>query len=199
MLNFSYKHFLKKVLKVQGKCSTVARNRSFRMKRILACLRSLLFPVFCYLSFHSFPISNFVHVPWSSVALGSNCYVSLQLELLLETAVNFRACCCSYFLVVVRWNWRWPLLGPDLEQSHETLQAQYILHSCRHCTWVILLLCCNKCLSNVHIAASVYNCQDVRSIIIRNTSFYTATTLNVYTRSLKESFCCCCPLKTTQN
>ncbi|XP_010175082.2 coiled-coil domain-containing protein 34, partial [Antrostomus carolinensis] len=51
--------------------------------------------VFHYLFFYSFPITNFVYVPCSSVALSSKYYVSLQPEMLLETALHFWACCRS--------------------------------------------------------------------------------------------------------
>lgn len=111
-------------------------------------------------------------------------FCSTQLKLLHVFAAwdatwnssQFLGLLLQYSLAAVRCNWRWPLLGPELEQSHETLWAQYILHSCRHCIWIILLLCCSKCLPNVHIAASVYNCQDLKSVIIKTTSSYTATT-----------------------
>lgn len=60
-----------------------------------------------------------------------------------------------------------------------------------------MLLCSNKCLPNVHTAASAYNCQCLKGIIIKNTSC-AATTPPTYAHTLKESFCCCCSLKTAQ-
>lgn len=74
------------------------------------------------------------------------------------------------------------------------LQAKYMLCWCKHCFWVTLLLCFTKCLPSVHIAASVYSCQDLRSIIIKTTSY-----IDPHVHIHSESFCCCCcPLKATQ-
>lgn len=177
------------MLKVRGECSNVVR--SFRVKRS-ASLQSLHFQFFSYLSVYYFPISNFVRALWSSVAVCSSYNMSLQLQRLFETASNSWACCLQYSLAAVGCSWRQRLLGPDLAVLLNCGQNNMLCRR-RHCFWVTLLLFCTKCLPSVHIAPSVYNCQDLRSIIIKNT--YVASHVCMHSEFF---WWWCCPLKTTQ-
>lgn len=91
--NFSLQACVEKDAQSPRKVSKCSQG-SIRLRRIITSLWSFLFQVLLILLL-LLPSEQQCSCTLSSVALASNHCMSLQLEVLLETALNFRACCCS--------------------------------------------------------------------------------------------------------